>query len=98
MIEVSEITKAFDQFPHVARKGNLEPHDQMGSRVAKCKKPGMQSLTRKRLDRRFQQLRQTVRLSAEGLAIIGVAEDRVADMGHVDADLVGSAGLKPAFD
>src|SRR5690242_8278455 len=37
-----------------------------------------------------------VRLSRT--AIDGVADQWMADGGHVDADLVRSAGLKPAFD
>jgi hypothetical protein len=30
--------------------------------------------------------------------IIRVADQRMADMGHVHADLMGAAGFEPAFD
>jgi hypothetical protein len=59
---------------------------------------GMQSLAWECLDRGLQRFGQPVRLGPEGLAIVGIADERMADMGHVHADLVGAAGFQPAFD
>jgi len=45
-----------------------------------------------------QSRRQAISLGAEGAAIGRVAHQRVADMRHMDADLVRAACLQPAFD
>ena len=37
-------------------------------------------------------------LVRKACAVVRVADHRMADMRHVDADLVGAAGLQPAFD
>ena len=70
----------------------------MGCRVQECKVSGVQRLPRKGPDCRGERLGQPVRLAAESGAVVGVADQRVADMRHVDADLVGAPGFEPAFD
>ena len=70
----------------------------MGRRMPECKQPRMQRLAREALTRPCQRFGQPVGLGAEGLAVVGIADHRMADMGHMDADLVGAAGLQPAFD
>jgi hypothetical protein len=62
------------------------------------KKFRVERLTRKILRHSPQRLGQAVRLGAESLAVVRVADYRMAYVGHVDTDLVRAAGLQPAFD
>ena len=45
-----------------------------------------------------QTVGQRVRLGGEAFSIVAIADQRIADMGHVHADLVRTAGLEPALD
>ena len=73
----------------------------ISSPVTGCSKPRSQACSAwrgkaaTRLPRRFRQQR---RLGGEAGAIGAVADHRMADRRHVDADLVGAAGLQAAFD
>ncbi|MND98608.1 hypothetical protein D3C80_909680 [compost metagenome] len=58
---------------------------------------GMQRLARKAANGAFCRFFQQVRLGAEGGAIFGITDQRIADMGHMHADLVGAAGFQAAF-
>src|SRR5450432_3565062 len=56
----------------------------------------VQSLPAKPGERRPTGVRQLRGLAFEAGAIDGIADDRVADMGEMDADLMGPAGFQPA--
>src|ERR1051326_921981 len=58
----------------------------------------MQRLSSKTLQNGPGRGGQTGRSGPESRAIDGVTHERVADMGHMNPDLVGAAGLQPAFD
>ena len=62
------------------------------------KQPGMQRLPRKRLDALPLCFGQSVRLGAERLAVVWIADHRIADMGHMHADLMRPPGFQSAFD
>ena len=53
---------------------------------------------RKASTRLARRRREQARLRLEARHHRPVAQQRVADMRHVHADLVGAAGLEPAFD
>lgn len=57
----------------------------------------MQRLSRKAVDGASCRFIKQVRLGAKGRAIFGVADQRMADMGHVHADLMGAAGFQAAL-
>ncbi len=59
---------------------------------------GMQSLAREAVDDGLGIIRQQIGLGPEGRAVIRVADQRMADMGHVDADLMGAACFEIAAD
>ena len=73
-------------------------HDLARRGVLELKQVGMQRLAAKIVDNAPCVVRQPVRLGLESRAIFRVANERVADMGHVHPDLVGAAGLQTAFD
>ena len=56
----------------------------------------MQGLSSKGLDRLGRLRRQKGGLGAEARAVDRIADQGVADMGQMDPDLVGAAGLQPA--
>ena len=58
----------------------------------------MQGLSSKTPQGRLRLRGQMADLGLEAGAVGGVSEQGVADMGHVDADLVRPPGLQPAFD
>src|SRR5581483_475559 len=58
----------------------------------------MQGLSSKTFQRRARFRREAGRLGLEAGRVSLVAEDRVADMREVDADLVRAAGVEAAFD
>ena len=58
----------------------------------------MKRLAAQPADLRRQFFRQFVDLGLEGHAIVLIADQRMADVGHVDADLVGPAGFQTALD
>src|SRR5262245_10423625 len=66
--------------------------------MPECKQPRMQRLAGERFDAVAKRWGQPVRLGAEGLAVIGIADDRMADMRHMHTDLMRAAGFEPAFD
>jgi hypothetical protein len=83
---------------HIRRHLRLKPHHLARRRMRERQEPRMQRLPAERLDLRPQRLRQPVGFGAEGEAVILIADQRVADMGHMDADLVGAASFEAAFD
>ena len=94
----SKFPEVADEFLHVSRYRRFEPHRDVGGRMPEFKEPGVQGLPGEGADLGFQGLGQAVGLGADGLPGVRVADHGVADMGHVDADLVGAAGFQPAFD
>ena len=58
----------------------------------------MQGLSSKTLQGVPGGRRQPARLGLEARAVGCVAQERMAGMGEMDADLVGAAGFQPAFD
>ena len=83
---------------HVIRQIGLEAHDLSGRGMLESEQPGMQCLSRKPVDDLSDVRRQLVGLGPEGHAVVAVADQRMTDMGHVNADLVGAAGFQPALD
>lgn len=65
--------------------------------MLESKKPGMQRLPRKRQGHRADRLFEPLRLAAKPEAVERVAKQGMADMRHVDADLVRAPCFKPAF-
>ena len=59
---------------------------------------GVQGLAAERVERRPRRRRQEARLGLETRPVDRIAEQRMADMGEMDADLVGASGLQPAGD
>src|SRR6185295_11264537 len=59
---------------------------------------GMEGLPSKALQHLARRWRQPRRLGLEPGRVGLVAEQRMADVGQMDADLVGAAGLEPARD
>src|SRR5688572_14568280 len=59
---------------------------------------GMQGLSSKGRQRALRLLAQPRRLGAIAGGISLIAEQRVTDMGEVDADLMGPASLQPAVE
>ena len=90
--------EACDQSCHVGWHRCFKAHHLTRSWVGEGKKFRVKGLTRKIFRHGFQRLRQTVRFGAKGLAVVLIADDWMADMRHVDADLVRAAGFQPAFD
>ena len=73
-------------------------HSLAGRRVLELQHEGMQRLTVELVDDGLGGIRQKVRLGSEGSAIFGIADQRVADMCHMYADLMGPARFEVAFD
>lgn len=59
---------------------------------------GVEGLSRETADGTLERLFKAVDFRFEACAVVVIADQRVADMRHVDADLVGSAGFQAAFD
>ena len=57
----------------------------------------MEGLPAKTIDRRFRGRRQQGGLGPETRPVNIVADQRVADRGQMDPDLVGAAGFQAAF-
>ena len=66
--------------------------------MGKAQQPGMQGLSLSAFDILSQRFWQFVELGFEALAIFGVSHEGMADMGHMHADLVGSARFELAFN
>src|ERR1700752_1807041 len=58
----------------------------------------MQCLAVERLERHLRSFGQFPDRGLEAFAIGLIAKERMADMGHMHADLVSAAGLQPAAD
>ena len=58
----------------------------------------MQRLTREGVHCGLKRFGQFVGFGSERRTVFGIANERVADMGHMDPDLVGTASFKAAFD
>ena len=65
--------------------------------MVETKSGGMQSLPRKIRDNLGQRGRAALG-GPVGPSINSIADQRVADMGHMDAHLVRTAGFEPAFN
>ena len=57
---------------------------------------GVKRLSREAIDHAFRRLGQRVGLRPEGGAVIGIADQRMPDMGHVNPYLMGSSRFQPA--
>ncbi len=90
-------SEVFQKVLHIFRYGRLEAHQFPGGGMGEGEQPGVQRLPMKSLHRFLQRFGQLVGLALVGAAIIHVADERVADMGHVHANLVGAAGFETAF-
>ena len=66
--------------------------------MLEAERPGVERLALEFHERGRCRLRQLMGAGGKARAVDRIAEQRVADMGHVDADLVGPPGLQPAFD
>jgi len=73
-------------------------HQPSSFRVAEGEEARVQGLPGKGGDLLRQLRRKAVDLGAERASVIGIAQKRVADMRHVDPDLVRASGFQPAFD
>ena len=73
-------------------------HHLAGARMLELQHVGMQRLAVERLDDPAGLIRQKIGLGPEAGAVDGIAQQRMADVCHVDADLVRAAGFQVAFD
>jgi hypothetical protein len=73
-------------------------HLLMRHRMLEAEQEGVESLAREVGGKAPGGFRQGGRLGQESRPIGPVADERMADCGKVDPDLVGPSGLKPAFD
>src|SRR5690606_32562724 len=90
--------KSVEEFRQVGRMGRFKAHQRLRRGVAKGKEPGMKRLPREGADEAAKWVFQLVGLGEEGLAVVVIAQQRMADMGHVNANLVRSPRLEPALD
>ena len=86
-------TKRAEQFLHVRRKGTVERQTTLCYRMDEAKVRCVQ-----RLPLEIQLLEQFALTFFARAAIDRIAEQRMADRGHVHPHLVGAPGLEPAFD
>ena len=85
------------QQPLACRRGAASRSEALaGPRMLEAEHGGVERLPVQLCQRRPGVLAQTVRLGLEAGPVELIAEKRVAAMGHVDADLVGPAGLQLA--
>src|SRR3546814_9026630 len=84
--------------PRSTRSDTLFPYRTLvrSHRVIETERRGMQGLAAEAGQRRLGGFRQRDLLQAASAAIAGVADQRIAAAGHVDADLMRAAGLEPA--
>ena len=86
------------KFHEIRRRLRFETQPFASYRMAKGEQPGVQCLSREGANQRRQWQRKPVRLGEKRPAMVTVANERMADMGHMNPDLMGSPGFKPAFN
>ena len=90
-----------DHSTHVIRQGGIELHPLPGIGMGKSQLFRMEGLSGQNLEAIFHELPVFGKgspLQDLATSIIGIIEQRMSDMLHVNPDLVGPASLKPAFN
>ena len=91
-------TESLEQVGKITWYRRFETQVLPGYGVFEAEEPGVQRLPGECLHGTPGGLLQGIGLGREMRAVFLVTNKRIADMGHVDADLVGPSGFEPAFD
>ncbi len=92
--KASPLAQSLNEVSKVGRECTVEPQVLAGTRVLEAEDRGVQGLAPQAGERRLLLRAETVRLRLEAGAVERVPEERMAQMGHVYADLVGAAGFE----
>lgn len=89
--------KSVEEFREIDRVGCLETHQRIRGWVTEGEQSRMKRLPWEGADKAAERGFQLVGLGEEGFAVFLIAQQRMADMGHVNANLVGAPRFEPAF-
>ncbi len=90
--------KALSRSIEIVRRRALEMQRLAGDRMLESEGGGVERLPAERSERRLASSPSSPRLGLEARAIDRVAQERMADRGHMNADLMRAAGLQFAGD
>ena len=91
--------RSLDQASEILRRLGLETQRFAGHRMLEAEQPGMQRLAVESASTSERgPVRAAGRFGQEALAIILIADQRMAERRHMDADLVRAAGFEAQID